>query len=121
MSDQLKTSIINFLKIERNESVDGTAFKTIFKDIKQKLKRNHSMGKSFLKSMEKSNGTTERGTRTSSINYGKKEVAISKFFDICGSDFSSSFASVSDISEKSIDVVKIEKSEETRPIVYTYK
>jgi hypothetical protein len=81
-------------------------------DLKQKLRRNHSTDKNLIKSDKKSNVSTDRATRTSSVNNGRKEAEISKFFAMCNSNSGNSLSSVSDRSEKSIDSFEIETMKE---------
>lgn len=118
MSEDLKRSIINLItKKKTKKSSDKDVIQTAFKDFKKKLKRNHSVGKAWLKSDDKSIFWS-RSTRTSSVNYNKREADVQKFYNICNSE--SSFASselscVSLLSEKSKDSVKI--SEKQQPLI----
>jgi hypothetical protein len=76
MSEDLKRSIINLItKKKTKESSDKDVIKTAFKDFKKKLKRNHSVGKAWLKSDDKSIFWS-RSTRTSSVNYNKREADV---------------------------------------------
>jgi len=115
MSDSLKRSIINLITKKTKKSSNDEVNQTLFSDIKKKLRRTKSVGKAVWFLSDDKSIIASKTTRNSSVNFSRRDVEISKFYDICniGSQNSHSLlGSMSDISELSKELIIVPAIEE---------